>query len=146
MTEVKKEKYDPVATRLKLLAPTCPKNECMTFWKGKKGEKDCKSDHIRFKSKQSTIKHYIERTDHNMMELLKPILDQKKKLVCFHGYAGLGKTYIVRYILHYINERKFFIGGNIYLDLKQINKIEWLYKKLFKVVLQFFEIKSDRHR
>ena len=51
------------------------------------------------------------------MELLKQILDESKKLVCFHGYAGLGKTYIVRSILHYINERKFFKGGNIYIDL-----------------------------
>ena len=92
----------------------------MTFWTGEVGKIDCKSDHIKFKSKQSKIKQYVERKDHNMMELLKPILDKNVKLVCFWGFAGLGKTYIVRDMLHYINARKFFKGGNIYLDLHQI--------------------------
>ena len=80
------------------------------------------------------------------MELLKHILDESERLVCFHGYAGLGKTYIVRYLLHYINERKFFKGGNIYIDLKQIPKIEWLYLKLFNEVLEFFDIEDARRR
>ena len=80
------------------------------------------------------------------MELLKQILDESKRLVCFHGYAGLGKTYIVRSLLHYINERKFFKGGNIYIDLTQIPKIEWLYLKLFNEVLEFFKIKDVRRR
>ena len=62
-----------------------------------------------------------------MMELLEKIQDESNKLICFHGYAGLGKTYLVRDLLHYINERRYFKGGNICIDLTQIHKIEWLY-------------------
>ena len=52
------------------------------------------------------------------MALLSAILKLEQKIICFWGYAGLGKTYIVRNMMQYISERKFFQGGLVYQNLQ----------------------------
>ena len=63
-------------------------------------------------------------------------------MVCFWGHAGIGKTYIVRFLKPYIDARKFFKGGSIYLDLSQFRKVDWFYRKLFTTMLKFLELDS----
>ena len=72
------------------------------------------------------------------MPLLQAILDNKKRLICLYGNAGLGKTSIVRNMLHYIVERKFFLGGTIYLKLNEVHSLDKLLQVLFERSLSFF--------
>ena len=80
------------------------------------------------------------------MNLLKLLLEKQHKIICFWGHAGIGKTYTVRYLKPYIDARKFFKGGSIYLDLSQINKVDWFYRRLFSIMLKFLKLDNKQHR
>ena len=64
----------------------------------------------------------IDREGDKFRELLSKILDNKgSRMICFHGWAGTGKTYTIRRVLKYVEERKFFPGGMLYFDLVSIS-------------------------
>ena len=77
------------------------------------------------------------------MPLLQAILDQKQRLICFHGYTGLGKTYIVRNMMHYIAERKFFLGGIIILKLDDVDTLDRLLQMMFEKSINYFNLSFD---
>ena len=78
------------------------------------------------------------------MKLLQPILSYEYKLLNFYGHAGLGKTYSIRNMIHYISERKFFQGGIIYLKLDEIYQIDNLLKKMFHEAIRFFKLNQEQ--
>ena len=42
------------------------------------------------------------------------------KLVHYRGLPGIGKTYLVRQVLHYLCDRKYFSAGIMYFPLNDI--------------------------
>ena len=60
--EITKAKGDQKAQKFQLkLAKNHKPQDCYKFWKGKPGQIQCISDHIKYKSVQSKIKHFIDR-------------------------------------------------------------------------------------
>ena len=99
------------------------RKECVTRLDIKEGEGECQSEHIQFKRHiSSDIPDMIDREGDKFRELLSKILDTKgSRMICFHGWAGTGKTYTIRRVLKYVEERKFFPGGMLYFDLVSIS-------------------------
>ena len=85
-------------------------------WPQKKGELDCRSDHIKFKSIKAKITNFVPRE----IEFFKLVqcLQNEHKLVHFRGLPGIGKTHLIRNVLHYLSERKYFSAGIMYFNCK----------------------------
>ena len=41
-------------------------------------------------------------------------------MVHFRGLPGIGKTYLIRNVLHYLSERKFYSAGIMYFPLNDV--------------------------
>ena len=69
------------------------------------------------------------------------------RLIALLGLPGIGKSAMVRNTMHYILERKLFLGGIMLINLKNAKSLRDLIKKLKKIMIQAlklpFGIKRD---
>ena len=68
-----------------------------------------------------------------MWELIDKVMSGER-LVALLGLPGIGKSSIVRNALHFITERKFFTGGVILVQLKNVQDIYTFNKRLQRLI------------
>ena len=62
------------------------------------------------------------------------------KLVHFRGLPGIGKTHLVRNVLHYLSERKYFSAGILYFSLNDVKSASQFLIALRNRAIQFFKL------
>ena len=59
------------------------------------------------------------------------------------GLTGIGKSSIARNALHFMAERKFFTGGVILMQLKNVKDIYALNKQIYRLCYQAFKLNKE---
>ena len=113
-------------------------NHCSTQWLQKKGQLVCKSDHIKFKHLRAKITKFIPR-EIEFFKLVK-FLQSEHKLAHYRGLPGVGKTYLVRNVLHYLCERKYFSAGILYFPLNEMKRTDQFLLEIRDKVVSFFKM------
>ena len=58
-----------------------------------------------------------------MFKVIKCLTSDKNRLTQVVGFAGIGKSSLVRNAIHYVNDRRYFVGGIIFLQTKSVRLI-----------------------
>ena len=90
------------------------------------GPMKCISDHSAFKEIPTKLSNILFR-DKEISELIENVMNGER-LVILLGLHGFGKSSIARNALHYMSERKFFTGGIILVQMKNVEKVFTLLK------------------
>ena len=92
------------------------------------GELNCLSDHISYKHITAKLKD-LKFRDKEMWELIENVMSGER-LIALLGLPGIGKSSIARNALHFMVERKFFTGGVILVQLKNVKDIYTFTKQI----------------
>ena len=71
-----------------------------------------------------------------VQELVCQVLDKDNRCIDLVGVSGIGKSSVLKFALHYMNDRKFFTGGIIYINLKHHKSFGTLEKQLKSIILK----------
>lgn len=101
---------------------------------------DCKSEHIKYKNMRAKLTSFIPR-EIEFFKLVK-FIQNEHKLAHYRGLPGVGKTYLVRNVLHYLSERKYFSAGIIYVPLNDTKSVPQFLSTLRNQAISFFKMNS----
>ena len=88
----------------------------------------CISDHTAFKEIPTKLNNILYR-EKEISELIENVMNGER-LVILLGLHGFGKSSIARNALHYMTERKFFTGGVLLVQLKNVQNVFTLMKQI----------------
>ena len=63
-----------------------------------------------------------------------------ERLIILLGLHGFGKSSIARNALHYVSQRKFFTGGILLIQLKNVEKVFSLLKQIQRFIFKVLDI------
>ena len=92
------------------------------------GQIRCISDHIQFKEIPTKLIN-IKFREKEISELIENVMGGER-LVILLGLHGFGKSSVARNALHYMSERKFFTGGMLLIQLKNVRDVFSLMKQI----------------
>ena len=58
----------------------------------------------------------------------------------FRGLPGIGKSHLVRNVLHYLSERKYFSAGIMYFALNDVKSATQFLNSLRNSAIMFFKL------
>ena len=75
-----------------------------------------------------------------MQELIELVMDKDNRLITSLGLHGIGKSSLVRNALHFIYERKYFTGGIILIQMKNVRDAFSLMKLIQRQIIQVLDL------
>ena len=75
-------------------------------------------------------------------ELIESVMSGER-LVVLLGLHGFGKSSIARNALHYMSERKFFTGGVLLLQLKNVRDVFSLMKQIQRFIIKALDLTHE---
>ena len=108
---------------------------CYAHQKRPKGQLICNSEHIKVKSGvPAQVKCTQNTRERAISKLVKSIMNGKR-LVTLLGLYGIGKSTVVTNAVHYMVQRKYFSGGIIYINMKQVRSMRIFMQYLKSILL-----------
>ena len=70
-----------------------------------------------------------------MSEILNHLLGSKEQIVNVFGLCGMGKSALVKSTLHYVAQRKYFTGGILLIEPKEVRERYLLLSSIFDKIV-----------
>ena len=77
-----------------------------------------------------------------MSSLLEILMEEKlpNKLIPVLGLYGIGKSTLVRNLLNFVADRKYFTGGIVYVQIKDMRNIITVLKLIKRAIVAAFKL------
>ena len=114
-------------------------HHCFRLEDRPEGKLECTSSHVQLKQVPAKLKD-IEHRDNQISKLVSAVMEQETRLICLVGLPGIGKSSIAKCALHFLLERRYFTGGVILINLKNVRLCQVFTNKIKKVIIKALKL------
>ena len=114
------------------------KHVCKSHFNFEPGSLACHSEHVQIKRVPERVESlkYREKEIWNLVESVM----KGSRLITLLGLNGIGKSTVARDAVHFMLERKYFTGGVIFINLKQVQSFRLFINKVKRILLKNLDL------